>query len=158
MSSQTRPEIEMPMYKKSITPSRSKVRRDSCLTLHHGSSNVCFGRIATERANCPIDRFWLQAEVLRCRFYVRSWMNSGRRDVRFRPRPQSRGECFSAPTSRIVACYGTVIDQPLANLGRQIGTGIKQPVPRPAVMAALLFRACQGWSAVRHRVIRCDRR
>ncbi len=37
-----------------------------------------YGRIAAERVRSPIDRFWLQAEVSRRWFYVRSWTNSGR--------------------------------------------------------------------------------
>ncbi len=42
-----------------------------------------FGRKATKHVRTLFDRFWLQAEVRRCRFNVRSWMNSGRWDVRY---------------------------------------------------------------------------
>ncbi len=45
----------------------------------------------------------------------------------------------------------TMLDQPLADLGRQIGPGIEQPIPHATVKSALSFCACKGWAAARHR-------
>ncbi len=87
---------------------------------------VRFGRISDVSPTGRRVRCWLQAEVGPRRFYVRSWVNSGRRDVRYGPKSQANQNSTS---SHLAECNitrftlhsdGEVFRTALARSGMQI--------------------------------------
>ncbi len=95
-SSPTRVRIEI------LRRSRGRIHRGQISTTGHKrchpteAPKVRLGRKATKHVRTLFDRLWLQAEVGPRRFYVRSWVNSGRGDVRYGPKSQANQNSTSS--------------------------------------------------------------